>query len=130
MSTVESKETSHFWIGHFPNARRVAKYFKESRGEDDAEPISQFAADQKARSYDHDAMEHGFKARPKTLSVLVHGYSYSEQWSEEFSRIAMKKKLEGMNMFVFISECEIEKPKSVRNEEHELHYLGKISYEI
>jgi hypothetical protein len=129
-SNLKRTETCHFWIGRFSNARAVGKYFKENHDDENENPISQFAADQKEQYYDHDKMEYGFKAKPKSIEALVSGYSYSDQWSEELVQMVKKKRLEEMNMFVFINQSEIGKPRTVKRDDYELHYLGKITYDI
>jgi hypothetical protein len=122
--------TSHFWLGHFPNEGRVAEYFKEVYGDDDDEPISQFARDQGAKWYDHDFMGHGFKKDAKCVEDLVNGYSYCEQWSAEIVRRAAEAGLSEVNTLIFISKDEIDKPRSVDGDGYSLRYVGTIRYRI
>ncbi len=126
---MRKTETSHFWVGHFPDGRRVDKYFAEQY-EDDGSPVSEFARDQGERWYDHDFMESGFSKGAKSILKLVKGYSYYEQWAEELARRAADAGLTGVNMFVFISKDQIEKPRSVKGDGYWLHYLGTIKYRI
>jgi hypothetical protein len=130
---VRETETSHFWVGHFPEAK-AADYFTEVWNEDDEDrehtPLSAFARDQGVRWYDHDFIEYGFKEGAGSIEELVTGYSYSDQWVAELSRRAAAVGLSGVNFFVFISEEEIGQPKSVRRDGYWLHYLGTIEYRI
>ena len=102
---MRETETSHFWVGHFPDGRRVGKYFAETYDEDDDDmPISQFARDQGERFYDHDFMEYGFSKAAKSIEKLAKGYSFHEQWSAELARRAAAAGLTGVNMFVLINK--------------------------
>ena len=128
---MRKKETSHFWIGRFPNGQRVADYFLEDYDKDDeTAPVSQFAGDQGETWVDHDFMEYGFSDKSVSVEELVTGYSYHEQWRIELVRRAADAGLTGVNMFVFINQDQIETPRSVQGDNYLLHYLGKISYRI
>jgi hypothetical protein len=61
---------------------------------------------------------------------LVTGYSYSDQWAAELARRIAAAGLRGVNFFVFISEDEIEQPRSVQGDGYWLYYLGTIEYRI
>jgi hypothetical protein len=80
---MRKTETSHFWIGRFPDIKRMADYFSEVYNEDDEDrqrtPFSHFAQDQGATWYDHDFLEYGFSEDCTTVEELVTGYSYHEQ---------------------------------------------------
>lgn len=127
-------QTSHFWLGQFPNEERVAEYVAEVYDDDDEDrehtPLSQFARDQGEPWYDHDFMEHGFEENAKSVEDLVNGYSYYEQWSAELARRAAEAGLTKVNMLLFISKDEIEKPRSVEGDGYNLHYMGTIEYRI
>jgi hypothetical protein len=126
---MRKTETSHFWVGHF-DEQRVADYFAEVYGEDrEHTPFSRFARDQGEKWYDHDFLEYGW-GKAGSIQELVAGYSYSDQWAEELARRAAAAGLNGVNFFVFISEGEVERPRSVQGDGYWLHYLGTITYRI
>jgi hypothetical protein len=131
---MRDTEPSHFWLGHFPNEKRVAEYVAEVYDDDDEDrehtPLSQFARDQGEKWYDHDFMEHGFKKNAKSVEDLVNGYSYHEQWSAELARRAAEAGLTKVNMLLFISKDQINKPRSVEGDGYKLHYMGTIKYRI
>jgi len=60
----------------------------------------------------------------------VSGYSYYEQWSAELARRAAEAGLTKVNMLLFISKDQIDKPRSVDADGYKLHYLGTIKYRI
>jgi hypothetical protein len=125
---VRDTETSHFWVGNFPE--EVAEnYFVEDRSGDAEGPISAFARDQGVASYDHDFLEYGW-GQADTLPELVAGYSYSGQWAEELASRVAAAGLTAVNFFVFISQDEIERPRSVRGDGYWLQYMGTIEYRI
>ena len=126
---VRDKETSHFWVGHVP--QQIAdEYFVETYDEDrDNVPVSAFARDQGVAWYDHDFLEYGW-GNAATIQELVAGYSYSDQWAEELASRAAAAGLVDINFFVFISQEEIEHPRSVKGDGYWLHYMGAIEYRI
>jgi hypothetical protein len=130
---VRDTETSHFWVGHLPEAL-AADYFAEVYDEDDEDrertPLSAFARDQGEKWYDHDFLEYGFRDAARSVEELVAGHSNSDQWGAELARRAAEAGLSGINWFAFISESEIERPRSVRGDGYWVHYLGKIRYRI
>src|SRR5262249_29916985 len=120
-------QTCHFWVGNFPE-EIAGNYFVENRSEDDA-PISAFARDQGVTYYDHDFLEYGW-GKADTIQGLVARYSYSDQWAEELARRVAAAGLTGVNFFVFITQDEIEQPRSVRRDGYWLQYMGTIEYRI
>jgi len=129
---MRETETSHFWVGQFPE-EIAGKYFVEVWDEDNEDrehtPLSAFARDQCEQWYDHDFLEYGW-GKAGSIEELVAGYSYSDQWAGELARRAKTAGLSDVNFFVFISESEIENPRSVRTENYRLTYLGTIEYRI
>lgn len=111
---MRGTEASHFWLGQFPNEKRVAEYVAEVYDDDDEDrehtPLSQFARDQGEKWYDHDCMEHGFE--------------------KNATRRAAKAGLTKVNMLLFISKDQIDKPRSVEGDGYNLHYMGTIEYRI
>jgi hypothetical protein len=130
---VRETQTSHFWVGRFPEAM-ADEYFTEIWDENDEDrehtPLSAFARDQGIKWYDHDFIEYGFKDGARSIEELVEGYSYSDQWAAELARRVKAARLKGVNFFVFISEEEIDQPRSVRRDGYWLKYLGTIEYRI
>jgi hypothetical protein len=126
---VQDKETSHFWVGQFPELV-AGEYFVETySGDREDAPISAFARDQGVTWYDHDFLEYGWGTAP-TIQALVTGYSYSDQWADELARRVAAAGLTGVNFFVFIHQDEIEQPRSVNGDGYWLRYLGTIDYPI
>jgi len=129
---LRETETSHFWVGRFPE-EVAGNYFVEVYDENDEDrehtPLSAFARDQGVTWYDHDFLEYGW-GKAESIQKLVIGYSYSDQWAEELARRVADAGLSGVNFFVFISEDEIENPESVKGDGYWLHYLGTIKYRI
>ncbi|MBY0512729.1 MAG: immunity 22 family protein [Gemmataceae bacterium] len=125
---MPDQEASHFWVGHFPKAI-ADDYFTESYDRDD-EPLSAFARDQGVTWYDHDFMEYGFSERPMPLHELVAGYSYSDQWGEELARRVAAAGLTDVKLFAFITESEVEDPRSVTGDGYWLRYMGTISLSV
>ncbi|HEY7428070.1 MAG TPA: immunity 22 family protein [Gemmataceae bacterium] len=130
---MRETETSHFWVGRFTE-EKATEYFTEVWDENDEDrehtPLSAFARDQGVKWYDHDFIEYGFKKGARSTEELVAGYSYSDQWAVELARRAAAESLRGVNFFVFISEEEIDSPRSVKGDGYWLQYLGTIKYRI
>ncbi len=128
---MKNSETCHFWAGHFPSVEALSALFVETYSEDDAVPISPFAATQNETFYDHDFLEYGFSDSARSIKELVDGYSYSDQWLAEFEEKIASLGLTNVNAFVFLTAEEIEDPQSIENNDSEyLRYLGTISYRI
>jgi hypothetical protein len=126
---VRDKETSHFWVGQVPE-HIAGEYFVESQDENrENAPVSAFARDQGVTYYDHDFIEYGW-GTAATIQELVAGYSYSDQWADELASRVAGAGLTGVNLFVFISQEEIEHPRSVQGDGYRLHYMGTIEYRI
>ncbi|MBX9628640.1 MAG: immunity 22 family protein [Gemmataceae bacterium] len=130
---MSSTETSHFWVGRFTEEAAVG-YFEEVRDPDDEDrehtPLSAFARDQGETWYDHDFLEHGCYPKAESVRELTNGHSYHEQWADELARRADAAGLTGMNFLIFISEGEVEEPRSVTGDGYELYYLGTIAYRV
>ncbi len=131
---MHDTQTCHFWLGRFPNAKRVSAYLREVWNDDDEDrvhtPHSEFARDQGEKWYDHDFLEHGFKARAKSVAALVKRHSYFEQYTDELSKRAEALGLTNLNTLIFIDQDQIESPRSVTAKDFTLHYLGTITYRI
>jgi hypothetical protein len=131
---VESTQTAHFWLGYFPNPERVAAYFNEVYDETDADrehtPLSEFARDQGEKWYDHDFLEYGLNPFTASITELVAGYSYHDQYAGELTQRAIQLGLSAVNMFVFINEAEIDHPRSIESDDYWLRYVGTVTYRI
>lgn len=131
---MRTEESSHFWVGRFPSNDEVGRYFDETYDLDDEErertPLSKFASDQGVMWYDHDCLEYGFEEGCASVPELIADYSYSEQWGKEVARRAAAEGFAAVNTVVFITENQIEAPRSIVGDGYELHYLGKITYRI
>ena len=129
---MREMETSHFWVGRFPEAL-AASYFVErhDQGHDGEEtPLSAFAHDQGEKWFDHDFLEYGYSNTAGSVEELIARHSYSDQWAAEFNHRVMEAGLTGVNWFAFISVSEISEPRSVQGDGYWVHYLGAISYRI
>ncbi len=95
------------------------------------ETIPQYplSRDQGEKYYDHDFLEYGW-GDADSIEELVKGYSYSDQWAAELARRAAAAALRDVNFFVFITDSEIEQPRSVLGNGYWLQYLGTIEYGI
>jgi hypothetical protein len=110
--------------------RIASKYFVEIYAEDrKATPLSPFARDQREKYYDHDFLEYDW-GTAATIQELVRNYSYSEQWADELAKRVAAAGLTKINFFVFISQDEIKKPRSVEGDGYWLRYMGTIEYQI
>jgi hypothetical protein len=130
---IRSTETSHFWIGYFPEEQRAEEYFEEVYNEDEDyenTSLSQFARDQNKKWYDHDFLEYGYKDNCGSIECLVVEHSYYEQWSNELSGRVTQNDLSGFNTIVFISCDQIDIPLTVKGDIYWLYYLGAIEYHI
>ena len=126
---MRDKETSHFWVGRVPE-QVAGEYFVETYAKDREEtPVSAFARDQGVTWYDHDFLEYGW-GNALTIQELVARYSYSDQWADELAQRTTTANLTGVNFFVFISQDEIERPRSVDGDGYWLRYMGTIEYRI
>jgi hypothetical protein len=148
-------ETCDFWVGTFPNEDMFSDYIGESPSYydafdrnsptisvrlkpsiDDVEPrdhssaLSKFIADQGRTWYDHDLLEAGFNANANTIKELVDGYSYSDQYVGELTERAKATGIQGINAFLFIRSGEIGHPRSVKTDNFEFRYVGRITYRI
>ena len=123
-------DTCHFWVGRLPEAL-ANEYFSEMYNEEDEDThLSLFGRDQGEKWYDHDYLEYGYSETEVTIQKLVEGYSYSDQWAEEFARRVADAGLSGCNWFAFINQEEVDQPRSVQGEDYWVHYLGTITYSI
>ncbi|MFO0939707.1 MAG: immunity 22 family protein [Pirellulales bacterium] len=128
---MKNSETCHFWAGHFASIEELTALIEETYADDEETPISPFAAAQDESFYDHDFLEFGFSDSAQTIQELVEGYSYSEEWLEEFENKIRTLGLSDVNAFVFITADEIQSPKSMEvSESSYLRYLGTISFPI
>lgn len=146
-----SKLTCDFWIGVFPDEDSFADYvgerpdyysFLESNPatvrlkpkgasiEPDEMPLSRFIGDQGLSWYDHDLLEAGFNNTAKSVSELVQGYSWSDQYADELSKLAAQYGVSNANGFLFVDAEVIANPRSVINEEFIFHHVGKITFNV
>ena len=123
-------QKNHFWLGAFLNKNVFFDYFGEEYSEDDNVPISKFAKDQGECWYDHDFVEMGFNESANSVQELVKPYSYSDQYAAELAAKADELQIHKPNSFVFIETRQIKVPRTVKNNEFELHYLGELAIEI
>jgi hypothetical protein len=116
-------EMVSIWLGCFPSEQRLEQYLTEHYGEDDAEPISEFAADQGGVFYDHDFMETGFRAATSARQLL-RGHSFSKSYLSHVEAAWRSHGLANVNTLVLVWNREIESPSSVKKLDFELVYLG------
>ncbi len=131
---MQKTETSHFWLGRFSDEKRAAAYIDEVYDEEDEDrdhtPLSEFARDQGEKWYNHDYMECSFDKDATSVSNLIEGASYSEQWAAELSRRATADALNTINLLIFINKDQIDEPRSAEGNGYSLHYMGTIEYRI
>lgn len=131
MRTVKS----HFWIGKFESEDIFGDFVGEDESRYELEdyddiPISKFATSQGEIWIDHDFMESGFEEPNKDVKIQFKKYSYAYNWGEELERRCSKLPETGYNALIFISEDQIDNPKSVIGNGFILEYLGTIEYEV
>jgi hypothetical protein len=116
---------SHIWLGQFgPDA--PSSYFEEQYIDDDT-LISQFAADQGERFYDHDFVEISFLKDLCQVRTLVDGHSYSQEYLELVVEKASDFGINEANVFVLADRLEFSAPRSVAGSSYRLWYLGEFS---
>lgn len=123
-------ETSHLWLGRFPSEAALDAYFEESYGDDDDQPINQFAADQGERSYDHDWVERSFFDASGDLRAQLAPHSYSSSYLDRVIELARARGMVGANAFVLADRGEFEHPVSVNAPSYTLWYLGEFRCEV
>jgi Immunity protein 22 len=127
-------ELSHIWLGNFQSLTQLNSYFNEafeSDGTKEKEPfISQFAADQDERFYDHDWIEFSFE-EGCDLRVLLAQHSYASDYTEEVLEKAYDLNLIGKtNTFILADRAEFDHPQSIKTALYQLWYLGIFSCSI
>lgn len=135
-------ETSHFYVGYFPDEDDYFEFVGESENyydededaaENDAEEkyISAFARSQGETWLDHDFMESVFNEEPVPLTEKFGDASYAEEWADELQRrIDASGNTSEINTLVFISKDQIHQPVSVKTDTFHLLYMGEIEYKI
>ncbi len=116
-------ETVSIWLGCFPSEERLDQYLAEHYAEDDAEPISEFGADQGEAFYDHDFVETGFRVATSARQLL-RGHSFSKSYLSHVEAAWRSHGLANVNTLVLVWNREIESPCSVKKLDFELAYLG------
>jgi hypothetical protein len=133
---MAKKETCDFWIGHFQDSKDYFDFFGENSQfyKDDNDIgekyISEFAKSQGETWIDHDFTESGFEDGKDSLNDKFKKYSYSDQWIPEVINRTDGISLKDINVIVFVTKGEIEKPTSVTNSKFSLIYIGQIEYDI
>ncbi len=119
-------ETVAIWLGRFPSEKKLEKYMAERYSDDDAKPISAFAADQGQVFYDHDFLEFGFR-RASSARELLRGASFSTSYLGHVEAAWHSQDLSGVNTVILVWNSEIESPRSVHSREYDLTYLGTFA---
>lgn len=129
-------QTSHFYVGHFPDEETLAGFVEESdsyygdeKGKGAKKYISAFAQSQGERSPDLDFMESAFDGESAPFAEKFADASYSGEWMDELQRRidALETKIE-INSFIMINKEEIKHPVSVKTGVFDLLYMGEITY--
>ncbi len=121
-------ETVDVWFGTFPSAEMLESYFAEKYDpDDDDEPISGFAADQRPPFYDHDFVEYGFHKAGDDPCSLLSSHSFSESYISDVRRIVAKESPGSWSSVVLAWGHAIDEPLSVESQEHTLRYLGNFN---
>lgn len=123
------------WLGRFGSEEALDRYFDETYGEDDA-PISRFAADMDATFYDHDLVERVFRPASHDPLALLEGLSFADEFARhaatrwhEAQRSALPHRppdAPPLDVVVLVFGGEIDAPRSVLADDHELHHVGQF----
>lgn len=131
---TNSQKCSHFWLGRFTTEQHALDYFAEVWDDNDEDreytPLSAFAHDQGEKWYDHDYLEYVFSVDTVSVSALLTGLSYADQYHDQVCQRATETRLTRCNVAVLIEESQIERPRSAQGGEYALHYLGTITYRV
>lgn len=148
----KNTETSDFWLGVFANEDAYWECFGESddycnvlkpgpatvelprRGappDEHHQARTKFLADHdQIDFYNNGVAEAGFNPHAQSIVDLVGPYSYSAHYAEELSRRAGELGVIGINTFVFVGSGEILKPRTIRQSNYQLYYVGPITHSI
>lgn len=114
-------ERCHFWLAQFRDKSQAIEYLRDADVYTDA-PISQFAADQGKRFYDHDWVFVEFDEAGDLNSML------STINAPSITRDAVLARVQGVgfdcNALVVADEGEFSDPVSAQGEGYQLAYLG------
>ncbi|MFK8005435.1 MAG: immunity 22 family protein [Saprospiraceae bacterium] len=128
-----SKIKAQFWGGKFINENVFKDFFEERYTEDDNESISKFAESQNETWIDHDFLEIGFEITGKNIKEKFIDYSYAEKWINTFEKKLIEKNISDVNAIIMVNYdneiSQIKFPKSHRDENLQIEYLGEIEYE-
>lgn len=117
---------AHIWVGQFASSKALDKYMEEDEDLDDEDdPISPFAADQKVAFYDHDLVFAQFKKKG-TAKELVEGWGFPPKAVDSVVKAIEALKLEGLNAIFVADKGEFSKPKSVKGKGYQLWYVGQF----
>lgn len=128
MSNGTGGQRVQVWVGDFDTQDRFQAYFRdndaaETEGQQDA-PISQWAAGQGARFYDHDFLETQFvPERTQDIRPLLEGHSFSTSYIDAVVQ-AFEAEPRPMNALVVFFGGDLEDPRSASGPGFELRFLG------
>ena len=124
--------TSEFvdvWLGRFESEAALAAYLEETYSEDDeAAPISRFAADQGQRSYDHDFVESDFFAETADLAAALDGFSYARAYLADVVAAYRAQAAPPVNVALLAFDNAIRAPKSASSATYWLIHLGRFRF--
>lgn len=133
---------AQFWVGHCDSPARFDALLSEDdfwaiEDEEvrDNAPLSQFAASQGERWFDHDFMEGGFCKGHEPLAERFEAYSWAAAWAPELEARARKLGLIHPDSFIMMTgdadrryEWEMKTPKDIDLPGVKMRYAGEIAF--
>ncbi|MCE9612138.1 MAG: immunity 22 family protein [Chthoniobacter sp.] len=121
-------EVIDIWIGYFPSEAECSEYLAETYDDDDAQPISRFAADMRQTFYDHDFVEHSFQSTPsRDLSLSLTHHSFSASYTPAAVAAFSETATGPFNTLLLVWGSQITQPVSVHRDAYWLHHLGTFN---
>ena len=116
------------WAGRADSEDRWLDYLRETITDDDEDPISEFAADQREPFYDHDFLYTEFSARPANLRERLRAVSSAATGAFD-GWLASRDGDGPVNAVLMLFGEEVESPRDCDRPGIRLTYLGRFAAE-
>jgi hypothetical protein len=117
------------WLGSFASEEALEEYLGETYTDEEATPISAFAADQGETFYDHDFVESSFFDGTADVLTQLRGCSFARSYAEAVEARARAVAFGPLNTILLVWGEEISNPRSSEGETYSLHYVGRFDCE-
>jgi hypothetical protein len=117
---------AHIWIGLFDSQKRLDKYMEEEYGDDDDEPISEFARDQKASFYDHDLVYAELSKKKVPPAELISVWEFPKKAVATVAAAIEKLGVPVANVSFIADKGEFKKGRSAKGKGYQLWYVGQF----